>query len=233
MCGRFTLKSTPQQLAETFDLAELPADLGPRYNIAPSLEILAVPNEPVRKAELFRWGLVPRWAADPSIGNRLINARIESVTQKPAFREAARLRRCLVLADGFYEWRTSSQGKTPFHFHLPSEKPFGLAGLWETWTPRGTPPGQAAQLHTCCLLTTAAQGVVAPVHDRMPILVAPEHIARWLDPRPLAPEELLEVLDASAALALQATQVSRYVNVATHEGPQCIEPAMSTGFLPM
>jgi len=232
MCGRFTLKTTPQDLAATFHLAEVPADLGPRYNIAPSLDILAIPNQPLRKAELFRWGLVPRWAEDASVGNRLINARIESIGHKPAFRDAARNRRCVVLADGFYEWRSSSAGKTPFYFHLPSGAPFGLAGLWETWTPRFAHPS-ASTLHTCCLVTTAALGVVAPVHDRMPVLVAPEAMARWLDPQPLAPAELADVLEASATLALQAVQVSRYVNAATHEGPQCIQPELTTGFLPM
>lgn len=232
MCGRFTLKTSAQDVAQAVELAEAPPAFEPRYNIAPSLDVLAVAGGPLRRAAWFRWGLVPRWAQDTSIGNRLANARVESLSDKPSFRDAARLRRCLVLADGFYEWRQDGRTKTPFHFSLADGKPFAIGGLWDAWAPRGADAAAGTVLHTCCLITTEANAVVAPVHDRMPILVAPEHMARWLEPRPLDAAEWSVMLASSSSRLLQARPVSSYVNSAGHEGPRCLGDAEPSGLLP-
>lgn len=228
MCGRFTLKTPAAELAAAFDLAELPPDLGPRYNIAPSLAVVAVTNADPRRARLLRWGLVPRWAADATIGNRLSNARAESVADKPSFREALQRRRCLVLADGFYEWRSAGKdGKHPYWFHLRSGAPFAFAGLWETWVPPGTAPAarDAATLHTVCLVTTEPNAVVAQVHDRMPVILDPTDYGRWLHEGPLAPASVLDLLRPFPAARMAARAVARYVNSAANEGPRCLEPA--------
>lgn len=223
------MKTSPELLAKAFGLGELPPDLGARYNIAPSQDVLAVPNQGPPHAEVFRWGLVPYWAKDAAVGNKLANARGESLAEKPSFREALRRRRCLVLADGFYEWRTDGTGKTPYHFRLPDGAPFAMAGLWETWRAPGSPP-DAPRLHTCCLITTDANAVVGQLHDRMPVILPPEDWARWLQPGQVEPAEVTPLLRPYAG-AMEAVQVSRYVNRAGQEGPQCIEPAPTTGLL--
>lgn len=223
MCGRFTQKTPPAELAAAFGLDAVPEDLGARYNIAPSQDVLVVANrDGPRRAEVMRWGLVPHWATDPSIGDRLANARAETAAVKPSFRQALRQRRGLLLMDGFYEWQTEGRAKLPWHFHLPAHAPFAVAALWETWTPPG---GQDdAAWTTVCLLTTDASPAVAAVHDRMPVILPPEAWPMWLSvttPR----------LDALQALLtpwhgpLQADAVSRWVNHARHEGPACLEPA--------
>ncbi|MSP90824.1 MAG: SOS response-associated peptidase [Myxococcales bacterium] len=228
MCGRFTLKTPAAELAAAFDLIEPPPDLGPRYNIAPSLDLVAVTNADPRRARLLRWGLVPYWADDPAIGNRLANARADSVAIKPSFREALKRRRCLVLADGFYEWQAAGKdGKRPFWFHLRSGAPFALAGLWETWVPPGTPTAERdlAALHTCCLVTTEPNAVVAQVHDRMPVIVDPTDFGRWLQPEPVSIGDVGNLLRPFAADKMAAREVTRYVNTAANEGPRCLEPA--------
>ena len=137
-----------------------------------------------------------------------------------------------MLADGYYEWRQAGRIKTPFHFSFADGKPFAIGGLWEAWAPRGPEVAAVPLLHTCCLLTTQANAVVAPVHDRMPVLVAPEHMTLWLEPRPLDAAQWAGVLAASCAHLLQARQVSRYVNSAAHQGPQCLDDAEPSGLLP-
>lgn len=223
MCGRFTQKTSPTDLAKWLGLAEVPADLGARYNIAPSQDVLAIPNHGPRHAEVFRWGLVPAWAKDPAIGNRLVNARSETCGEKPAFREALRSRRCLLIADGFYEWRRVRNQATPVYFQRADGKPFLIAGLWEiaqAGRPLDEPP-----LRTCCLLTTPANATVAPTHHRMPVLLMPEAMDRWLDPGPLSAEAVRDLLKPPPDELLTATEVSRYANDTAHEGPQCIAPA--------
>lgn len=225
MCGRLTQKTSPDELVRAFALAEAPPDLGQRYNIAPSLPVLAVPNHGPRHAEVFRWGLVPAWAGDPSIGQRLANARSETVADKPAFREAVRKRRCLLLADGFYEWKTAGRDKLPFYFTLRSGAPFAIAGLWEVWHPKMSGPTELGEaLHTTCLLTTDANAVVGEVHDRMPVILPPEAWALWLDRDLRDVERLRPWLRPLADADLVATRVSRHVNSAAHEGPECIRP---------
>jgi putative SOS response-associated peptidase YedK len=233
MCGRFTLKTPADELAAAFELLEPPPDLGPRWNIAPSLDVLAVTSSAPRKARLLRWGLVPFWAADPKIGNRMANARADTLAEKPSFREALKRRRCLVLADGFYEWQAVKGGKRPFWFTLRGGGPFALAGLWETWLPRGTPALErdAQALHTCCLITTEANAVVGAVHDRMPVILDREDWPRWLDPRPLAAGDVLPLLQPFPPARMTATEVGRFVSDARNEGPRCVEPAVAAGGL--
>ncbi len=219
MCGRFTLFASPDTIQAEFDLPEVPANLAPRYNIAPTQAVAVIANHTERRLELFQWGLIPSWAKDPSIGSRMINARAETLAEKPSFRTALRKRRCLILADGFYEWRKESGGKTPFFIHLRSGRPFALAGLWEVWQ---TPDGVA--LPTCTIITTGPNSLVAALHDRMPVILPPDAYARWLDPEPQAPADLAPLLVSYPADAMNLYAVSRAVNSPANDSPSCVEP---------
>src|SRR5262245_14568313 len=179
MCGRFTLRSSPQAVAEAFGLPEAP-DLLPRFNIAPGQPVAVVRQKPQaegRELALLRWGLIPVWADDPSIGNRLANARSETVATKPSFRRAFRSRGCLVVADGFYEWQRTNGRKQPYIVGLQNDRPFGLAGLWERWEKVGEP------VESCTILTTDANELMQPIHERMPVIFPPDQYGLWLDPR--------------------------------------------------
>ncbi len=221
MCGRYTLFKL-EQLLQRFPWIEVPpADAIARYNVAPTQPVLAVSNaEPDRFAH-FHWGLVPPWAKDPSIGGRMINARAETLAEKPAFRNALRRRRCLVPADGFYEWRREPDGKTktPMYIRMKSREPFAFAGLWETWrSPDGT------SLPSCTLITGMPNEVVAPIHDRMVVILRPEHYQQWLDPGERAPEDLAPLLAPYPAAEMEAHPVSRTVNSPRNETADCIAP---------
>jgi putative SOS response-associated peptidase YedK len=220
MCGRFTLATSGEQLATQFALAEAP-QLAPRYNIAPTQPIAVVrATDGGRELVLLRWGLVPVWANDPSIGSRMINARAETAAVKPAFRTAMRRRRCLIPADGFYEWQTLPSGKQPFYFHRGDGAPFAFAGLWEHWnSPDGTP------LESCTILTTAANELLRPIHDRMPVIIDPADYARWLDPGLHDPAALEDLLAPHDDAAMAAHPVSRAVNRVANDGPALIAPA--------
>ncbi len=184
MCGRFTLIVDPVSLQEDLDLQEAPADLHLSGNIAPTMPVAVVKDAENRKVEMFRWGLIPSWAKDPAIGSRLINARAETLHEKPAFRSPFARQRCLILADGFYEWKKQPGGRPqPFHFKLETEKPFAFAGLWDIWQ---TPDGQ--KLPTCTIITCAANECVAPYHDRMPVIFDAGSMWGWLDYRQRIPE---------------------------------------------
>jgi putative SOS response-associated peptidase YedK len=216
MCGRFAFYSASEATAALFR-ADGAIAVEPRYNIAPTQEIAAIrePEAGTRELVTFRWGLVPWWAKDPSIGNRMINARAESVADKPAYRDAYRERRCLVLADGFYEWRAEPHGKTPYYITLTSGEPFAFAGLWEAWRDRQS--GDALQ--TAAIVTTAAHGFVAELHHRMPVVLVPETAERWLG----GDNGLLDEATANP-VALRAWPVDRKVNNARNEGAELIEP---------
>src|SRR5690606_7922937 len=216
MCGRFAFYSSSEAMAELFG-AEPVASVEPRWNIAPTQEIAAVrqPEPGRRELVVLRWGLVPYWAKDPSIGNRLINARAETLATKPAYRDAYRKRRCLVLADGFYEWRAGPGGKTPWFVSLASGEPFAFAGLWERWRDRET----GKRLETAVIVTTDAQGFGAELHDRMPVVLSREQGHRWL-----AGDDAVLVEAAANPPALRAWPVDRRVNRAENEGPELIEP---------
>ena len=217
MCGRFSLTQSVATLSDAFDLDELP-EWQPRYNIAPTQTVLAIAALPDKapQARLFRWGLVPSWATDLTIGAKLINARAETVAEKPSFRSAFKQRRCLVLADGFYEWqRTDRKTKQPYYFQLADRQPFAFAGLWERWH------GDDHVVETCTILTTQANAVLQPVHDRMPVIVAPEHYNRWLDATTVN-EALQRLLHPYAADAMQSHPVSTVVNKPTNDSPECV-----------
>lgn len=231
MCGRYTLSLTREELLQ--ELAELGLEsvpeLAPRFNIAPSQQAPVVgkrEGEPAPSVVLMRWGLVPHWAKDPSIGNRMINARFETAATKNAFRSAFRKRRCLVLADGFYEWKRLDGRKQPIYFHRqrpPERAParggalLTLAGLWSSWRRESEPP-----LYTYTILTRPSTGIVADVHDRMPVVVAPEQRSSWIDPTLNDPEAASALLAPAEPALLEAYPVSTFVNAPAHEGPDCI-----------
>ena len=214
-------------MARLFGVA-VPDEHAPRYNIAPSQGILAVRAAPdggdgAREAAVLRWGLVPSWAKDPDIGNRVINARAETVAEKPSFRAAFRRRRCLVPATGFYEWRAASGPKQPYTIGMADGGPFAMAGLWEHWT---GPDGAAVE--TCAILTTEANELLRPIHARMPVIVAPSDFDLWLDPALAMPELLAPLLRPFDAAAMAAHPVSRHVNNVRNDDPGCVEPLTPT-----
>lgn len=215
MCGRFTLRAPAQVIVEQFQLS-LPVVWTARYNIAPTQPVLAVVQDTAgtRIARPMAWGLIPSWAKDPSIASSLINARCETVAEKPSFRSAFRRRRCLIIADGYYEWQKVAGQKQPYLIHRPSHRPFGIAGLWETW-------GESLY-ETCTLITTDANASLRPIHDRMPVVLEPEDYDRWLDPSQERPESLLSLLQPAAPDRLIAEPVSRHVNNARHDDPECV-----------
>jgi putative SOS response-associated peptidase YedK len=216
MCGRFSLTQSANALAETFQLEALP-EWTPRYNVAPTQALLAIAATPttLRQVRLFRWGLVPSWAKDLTIGAKLINARAETVAEKPSFRAAFKQRRCLILADGFYEWhRIDRKTKQPYYFQLTDQQPFAFAGLWERWQ------GDETAVETCTILTTQANELLQPIHDRMPVILAPEEYDRWLEPT-ATPDHYTLLRPYDAAL-MQGYRVSTLVNRATYDSPDCV-----------
>ena len=217
MCGRFAFYSPTEAAAALFGVSGS-VDVQPRYNIAPTQYVAAIRNGEEEQRELvkLRWGLVPFWAKDPSIGNRMINARAETVAEKPSYRNAYKHRRCLVLADGFYEWRRQGDVKTPYYISLASGQPFALAGLWENWTDKES----GESLQTTTLITTDANDFMAPLHHRMPVILEAATATDWLAGSP-------DLLDDVAAITppLQAWPVDRRVNNARNEGDDLVRPA--------
>lgn len=189
MCGRFILLTDLSVIVDQFGIGEVACDYRPDGNIAPGRQVAAVVRGEVNRLVEFRWGLVPSWAKDPAVGNRMFNARAETLSEKPSFREAFRQRRCLVVADGFYEWQKSGRGRKPLRFTLKSGRPFGFAGLYETWISPGKGP-----VHTCTIITTAPNDLIRPIHDRMPVIVEKGFEELWMDPRTRNPRELLAIL---------------------------------------
>lgn len=219
MCGRYTLTTPPDLVQQHFRLSEIPGDLKPRYNISPSQRVAVVPSGAERRAEWFRWGLVPSWAKDPAIGNKLINARGETVAEKPSFRSAFRKRRCLVLADGFYEWKGEAPPKVPMRIRLKSKEPFAFAGLWETWRP---PDGEPVR--SCTIITTTPNPLMAEIHNRMPVILSDEAISIWLDEGATDPADLLPLLAPFPADRMEAYAVAPLVNSPANDRPECVEP---------
>ena len=219
MCGRFALHANPHVLALQFGLGVDPG-FKPRYNIAPSTDILIVREDHTRRrlADFYKWGLIPGWAKDPTIGNRLINARAETVAEKPAFRTAFKHWRCLVPASGFYEWKTDGKRKLPYYIRPKGDELFGLAGITEEWN------GPGGVVRTVCLITTEPNELMRQIHDRMPVLIAPEDYATWLDGGNKDVERLKGMLGSYPAEDMQAYPVSRAVSNARNEGAELIDP---------
>ncbi|MDW8468794.1 MAG: SOS response-associated peptidase [Burkholderiales bacterium] len=216
MCGRFALHASPEVVAREFGLAAVPA-VAPRYNIAPGSDVLAVrARDGGREAALVRWGLVPAWAKDARVGARMINARAETVAEKPAFRAAYRRRRCLVPASGFFEWQARPSGKQPWYVRPRAGELFTFAALWERWS------GPEGPLETCAIVVTRANEALAPVHDRMPVIVAPEHWQRWLDCS--APTDVGDLLRPCDPALLVLYPVSGAVNDARRDEPSLVRP---------
>lgn len=221
MCGRFSLTVPAEELAELFDLGETPP-LAPRYNIAPTQPVLIVrPRESGqgREAALVHWGLIPPWAKDRSVGNRMINARAETAPEKPSFRAAFRRRRCLIPTDGFYEWKRVGTRKQPMRIRMAKGGLFAFAGLWERWQ---GPEGE--EIESCAILTTTANKLLGEIHDRMPVIVAPEDYERWLTTDETGAAALVELFRAFPAESMCTFPVSTRVNSPQNDDPGCIEP---------
>jgi len=235
MCGRFALRRQRLDPGE-FHVPRFPDLTGivPRYNVAPGSLVLAVRDVPARKGEappgereavLLKWGLVPSWAKEPSIGNKLANARAEGIDEKPSFRSAFKQRRCVVLADAFYEWQKVPGQKTkqPFALEPVDGQPFAFAGVWEWWRPRGTTGEEGPGLETVALITTTPNADMAPIHDRMPVTIPRAELGTWLDPEtPLA--DVREMLRPAPDHTFRAWPVSTYLNRPGNEGETCVAP---------
>ena len=221
MCGRFTLTDEIINLQAAFQFENLEETI-PRYNISPGQNILTVvSNKTSRLGKNMKWGLVPNWAGDEKIGYKMINARAETIDSKPSFKHAFRRRRCLILADGFYEWKKTAEGKQPYRFVMKDHKAFAFAGLWETWT-KGKKP-----LVTCTIITTGPNEVTKDVHDRMPVIL-PEHTYdTWLNPSFDDINELKKLLAPYPADEMEKYEVSTLVNAAKNDSPELISPLNS------
>lgn len=218
MCGRFTLTSDGAKLAEAFPGIVVPEHMEPRYNIAPTQPVVAVLNDGKNTATFLRWGLIPHWAKDPKVGHKMINARAESLAVKPSFFESFRKRRCLVLADGFFEWKKDAAGKVPIYIRLKTGRPFAFAGLWDTWRAKGE------EIVSCTIITTNSNELVAQIHDRMPVIIAPGGHASWIDPKERKPDDLKPLLVPYTSTDMIAYEVSNKVNNPKVEGPECVVP---------
>jgi putative SOS response-associated peptidase YedK len=216
MCARFTLFTPGNVIAERFHLAQVPG-LIPRYNVAPSQLVAVIGSKAGggRGLAMFKWGFVPHWANDTN-GPRSVNAKAETIAEKPSFRDAFRERRCLIPADGFYEWRSTPEGKRPLHYRLKGGTPMALAGIWDCWK------GRTEKLFTCAIVTTTANAAVEPVHDRMPVILPEADWERWLDPSESDPARLLPLLRPYPPDQMEAIPVSPVVNNAKHDGPDCL-----------
>lgn len=221
MCGRFTLTVDPAQFQEAFPGVDIDPEPAPRYNIAPTQPVAVIPNNAKDKLDYFVWGLIPSWAKDPSIGSRLINARANTLAQKPSFRSAYRRRRCLIPASGFYEWKPEpgSKSKTPMYITLASGKPFAFAGLWEFWQ-----SSDGSQVLSCTIITTEPNELMAEIHNRMPVILPVEAYSLWLDPNERRPDELDGLLKPYPAAEMVAYPVSRQVNSPQNDTAELILP---------
>ena len=221
MCGRFSQSQPAEAIAQAFQVAEVPT-LKPRYNIAPTQAVgtvLKLSGHQDKQFRMLHWGLIPRWAKDPKMGARLINARAETVAEKPAFKSAFQKRRCLVVADGFYEWQAqeNKKHKQPFYFRLKDGRPFAFAGLWEHWE-----DANQEAIESCTLITTEANELMQPIHNRMPVILAPQDYDLWLNPEVKTPE-LLQILCSYSSDEMMAYPVSQAVNKPSNDSAQCIE----------
>ena len=219
MCGRFSFTQLAQAIADSFNLTSVP-ELSPRYNISPTQPVVTIlhnSQDSDREFKLLHWGLIPSWAKDPKMGAKLINARAETVEEKPAFRSAFKKRRCLILADGFYEWQQQNGKKQPYYFRVEDGKMFAFAGLWEHWQ---SPEGD--MIDSCTIITTQANDILSPIHDRMPVILDQKKYDQWLDTKQ-KPESLKSLLQPYRSELMTAYPVSAKVNNPKNDSPECIE----------
>ncbi len=219
MCGRYTLRSNPSQIASTFGLDSVP-ELPSRYNIAPTQDVAAVRlshESDGREWVLLHWGLIPSWAKEAKIGHRMINARAETIAEKPSFRSAFTKRRCLIVADGFYEWQKVDGNKQPYFIHRADDEPFAFAGLWEHWNAKGE------EIQSCTIITTAANALMEPIHDRMPVILGNKDWPTWLDVEFKDKDLLKGLLKPCDPDVLDAYPISTLVNNPGNDVAKCIE----------
>ena len=230
MCGRFTLASDTETMHQTFLDFAMPMNLSPRYNISPTQDVAVIANTPtdteihpeMGQVEFFHWGLIPSWAKDPKIGNRMINARSETLAEKPSFRSAYKRRRCIILADGYYEWKPipGDRRKQPVYIHLQSQKPFALAGLWEVWQVEG----MDAPIRSCTIITCPPNALLEKIHHRMPVILPQAAYAEWLSPDERSADSLQPLLVPYSDEEMEAYPVSTFVNRPTNDSLECIAP---------
>ena len=225
MCGRFVRKRSTAELARAFDVEEVADELPPSFNIAPTHDVSVIIERPVRRLMAMKWGLVPYWASDPKGGAKLINARSETLTTKSAFKEAFKKRRCIIPADGFFEWEKRDRNKYPLLIRLKTDLPFAFAGLYEVWRP---PLGDP--LRTCTIITTDANELLRPIHDRMPVILPAHLTGAWLDPSIEDPRRLLDLLQPYPDDEMEAFEVSTLVNSVKNNSPECIERTRTSLF---
>jgi putative SOS response-associated peptidase YedK len=227
MCGRFTLTYKTKELQMLLGLPETNLDWQPRYNIAPSQPIAAILDKESKNIEFLRWGLIPGWAKDESIGNRLINARSETIMEKPSFKNAFNRRRCLILADGFYEWKrskTKGSPSQPYYFYLEDKQPFAIAGIWEMWqSPNGS------EVWSTAIITCEANEILSPIHERMPVILDKEVMFDWLEDRPA--KELITMMKSYPADKMDFHMVGKGVNSPFNDVPECIQEKKFDGKL--
>ncbi len=221
MCGRFTLTVDPAELKDAFEDYTFPKKFAPRFNVAPTQPVLAIPNDAKNKADFFMWGLIPSWAKDPAIGNKLINARGETLAEKPSFRGGFKYKRCLILADGFYEWKTQpgTKIKVPHFIHLKSRGVFAFAGLWDEWH-----ASDGSTVRSCTIITTTPNELMATIHDRMPVILEPKNYSAWLNAAPQTPEKLGPFIKPFPAQLMEAHPVSTLVNSPANDRAECVVP---------
>jgi putative SOS response-associated peptidase YedK len=219
MCGRFTLTIDPADMHDAFPEFNFPVQFAPRFNIAPTQPILALPNDATNKVDFYIWGLIPSWAKDPAIGSRLINARAETLSEKPSFRAAYRYHRCLIFSDGFFEWQPQpgSRSRVPHYIQLKSGKPFAFAGLWDRWQ---SPDG--SEVKSVTIITTSPNELMASIHNRMPVILPSHAYKQWLDPNPRFPEDLNGLLKPYPAEEMLAFPVSTLVNSPANDIPDVL-----------
>jgi putative SOS response-associated peptidase YedK len=219
MCGRYVITSDPEAIRRLFGYIEQP-NFPPRYNIAPTQPVPIVHQQHgLRHFLLARWGLIPTWVKDPKSFPLLINARIEGIATKPAYRAAMKRRRCVIPADGFYEWKKEGKAKRPYFVHTRDKQPFAFAGLWETWVDR-----DGGEIDTAAIVTCRANRMLAPIHDRMPVIVPPEHFDAWLDCDKVDAEEAVALVGPAPDGLLEAYEVSTRVNSVNNDGPENLSP---------
>lgn len=221
MCGRFLLAVDPAEMQEAFPGFDFPVGIKPRFNIAPSQPVMVLPNDSSNKSDFYMWGLIPSWSKDLSFGSRMINARAETLSEKPSFRGPFKYHRCLIPSNGFYEWKKQpgSKMKQPYLIHLNNKAVFAFAGLWdEVHTSDGS------LLKTCTIITTNPNSLIASIHDRMPVILPRESYNYWLDPLPKSPGDLQKFLISFPSDEMITTPVGSYVNNPINDSPACIEP---------